>query len=77
VLPLKYLDKIYRELNISCEITYIEETVNQHIAKKYGMAKNPMKLIVLYEHFMTNDIIDKSIVNFQFSISRISNYVLL
>jgi hypothetical protein len=36
VLPLKYLDKICRELNISCEVAFVDDTVNQHMAKKYG-----------------------------------------
>jgi hypothetical protein len=36
ILPLKYLDRICRELNISCDVFFVDETVNQHTAKKYG-----------------------------------------
>jgi hypothetical protein len=44
VLTLKYLDKICRELNISCEIAFVGETDNQHIAKKYGLGNNTQQV---------------------------------
>jgi hypothetical protein len=40
VLSLKYLDWICRELNISCEVAFVDETGNQHTAKKYGMGNS-------------------------------------
>jgi hypothetical protein len=59
VLPLKYVDKICRELNKSCEVSFVDETGNKHTAKKYGNANTHMKLILMYDHFMPNVIIDK------------------
>jgi hypothetical protein len=50
MLPLKYLDKRFRELNISCEVAFVDDTGNQHMDKKYGNTNNTMKLIVMYEH---------------------------
>jgi hypothetical protein len=37
VFPLKYLDKICRELNISCEVVFVDETGNQHTDKRFGI----------------------------------------
>jgi hypothetical protein len=34
VLPLKYLDKIGHELNISCEVAFVDDTGNHHTAKR-------------------------------------------
>jgi hypothetical protein len=58
-LPLKYLDKICQELNISCEVAFVDDTGNQHTAKKYGIGNNTIKLILMYDHFMPNVIVDK------------------
>jgi hypothetical protein len=52
VLPLKYLDKICHELNISCEIAFVDDTGNQHTAKKYGNGNVNIKLILMYDHFI-------------------------
>jgi hypothetical protein len=60
VLPHKYLDKICRELNISCDVSFVDDKRNQHTAKKYGNINNTnMKFILMYDHFMPNVIIDK------------------
>jgi hypothetical protein len=37
VLPLKYLDRIGRELNISCEVAFVDDTGNQRTANRYGI----------------------------------------
>jgi hypothetical protein len=63
VLPLKYLDRICRESSISCEVAFVDDTGNQHTAKRYGIANINMKLIVMHDHFMPNVIVDKSVVN--------------
>jgi hypothetical protein len=48
VLSLKYLDKICRELNISCEVSFVDDTGNQHTAEKYGIGNNvTIKLILM------------------------------
>jgi hypothetical protein len=72
VLSLKCLDKICRELNISCEVAFVDESDNQHIAKKYGMGNNTatMKFILMVEHFMPNVIIDKEIISSHLKINR-------
>jgi hypothetical protein len=63
VLPLKYLVRICRELTISCEIAFVDETGNQHTATKYGTCHTAIiKLILMCEHFMPNVIVDKSVV---------------
>jgi hypothetical protein len=59
VLPLKYLDKICQELNISCKEAFEDETGNQHTAKRYGNGNVDINLILIYDHFMPNVIIDK------------------
>jgi hypothetical protein len=59
VLPLKYIDRICRELNISCEVAFVDETGNQYTAKKYGSGNVNIKLILMYDHFMPNVIIEK------------------
>jgi hypothetical protein len=61
-MPIKYLDKICHELNISCEVAFVDETGNQHTAKKYGNRSVNIKLILMYDHFMPNVIIDKEII---------------
>jgi hypothetical protein len=58
VLPLKYLDKIYCELNISCEVAFVHDTGHQHTSKIYGIGNVNMKLILMYEYFMRNFIVD-------------------
>jgi hypothetical protein len=63
VLPLKYRDKICRELNITCEVAFVDETDNQHTAKRYGMGNNTIKLILIYEHDIPNVIVDKLIAD--------------
>jgi hypothetical protein len=62
VLPLTYLDKIYRKVKISCEVAFVDDTGNQHMAKRYANNANTINLILMYWHFMPNVIIDKSIV---------------
>jgi hypothetical protein len=63
-LPLKYLAKIYQQFNISCEIAFVDDTGNQHTAKRYGISNtvNTIKLILIFDHFMPNVIVDKSLV---------------
>jgi hypothetical protein len=70
VLPLKYLDKICHELNILCEVFFVDDTGNQHTAKKYGMGNNTLKLILMYEHFMPYVIVDKEIRSSHLKINR-------
>jgi hypothetical protein len=70
VLPVKYLDKICHELNITCEIAFVDETGNQYTAKKYGNGNVNIKLILLYNHFMRNVIIDKDIIPCHLKINR-------
>jgi hypothetical protein len=75
--PLKITDyncklikdkKIYRklkesyELTISCEVAIVDDTGNQHTAKKYDTGNVNMKFILMYEHFMPNIIDNKEIV---------------
>jgi hypothetical protein len=62
VLPLKYLDRICRELNISCEVAFVDNTGNQHTSKKFDTINNTIKLILMLDHFMPNVIVDKSVV---------------
>jgi hypothetical protein len=69
-LPLKYFDKICHELNISCEVAFVDDTGNQHTAKKYGMGNNTIKLILMYEQFMPNVIVDKLVIQSNLKINR-------
>jgi hypothetical protein len=43
ILSLKYLDKICRELTISYEVSFVDDSSNQHTAKKYGNVNTHMK----------------------------------
>jgi hypothetical protein len=65
-LQLNYLAKIYQELNISYEVAFVDDTDNQHRAKKYQKADANnnvnLRVIVMYEYFISNVIFDKSIV---------------
>jgi hypothetical protein len=70
VLPLKDLNRICRELNISCELAFVDETGNQHTAKKYGNGNVNIKLILMYEHFMPNVIVDKIVIPSNLKINR-------
>jgi hypothetical protein len=70
VLPLKYLDRICRELNISCEVALVDETGNQYTAKKYGNGNVNIKVILMFEHFLPNVIIDKEIIPGYLKINR-------
>jgi hypothetical protein len=70
VLPLKYLDKICRELNITCDVSFVDNTGNQHTAKKYGIGNSNIKLILMYDHFMPNVIIDKLYIPSNLKINR-------
>jgi hypothetical protein len=70
VLPLKYLDRICHEVNISCEVAFVDDTGNQHTAKKYGNGNVNRKLILMFEHFMPNVIINKEIIPYHFKINR-------
>jgi hypothetical protein len=70
VLPLKYLDKICPELNITFEVAFVVETGNQHTAKKYGNGNANIKLILMYDHFMPNVIIGKEIIPSNHKINR-------
>jgi hypothetical protein len=71
VLPLKYFDRICRELNITCEVAFVDETGNQHTAKKYGKSNNAtIKLILMFEHFMPNALIDKERIPSNININR-------
>jgi hypothetical protein len=63
VLSLKYLDKICHKLNISCEVTFVDDTGNQHMANRYDIGTVNMKLILIYEHFMSNVIVDKLVID--------------
>jgi hypothetical protein len=38
ILSLKYLDKIWPELNLSCEVVFVDDTGNQHTSKRYGIS---------------------------------------
>jgi hypothetical protein len=70
VLSLKYLDQICREVNISCEVSFVDDTGNQHTAKRYGIGNVNMELILMYEHFMFNVINGKEIVSSHLKITR-------
>jgi hypothetical protein len=70
IFPLKYFDKICRELTISCEVSFVDDSGNQHRAKKYGNSNTHMNLILMYDHFMPNVIIDKEIIPFNLKINR-------
>jgi hypothetical protein len=70
VLPLKYLDKICHELNISREVAFVDTTVNQHTAKKLGIGNNTIKVLLMYQHFIPNDIFDKEIISSHLKINR-------
>jgi hypothetical protein len=63
VLPLEYWEKICLELNISCEVAFVDDIGNQHTSKRYGIGNTNMKLLLMYEHFMPNAVVDKSVVN--------------
>jgi hypothetical protein len=70
VLPLKYLDKICREVNITLDVSFVDNTRNQHPSKRYGIDNTNIKLILMYEHFMPNVIIDKDIIPSNLKINR-------
>jgi hypothetical protein len=70
ILPLNYLDKICHELNILGEVAFVDDTGNQHTDKKYGMGNNTIKLILMFDHFMSNVIVDKEIVQSNLKINR-------
>jgi hypothetical protein len=59
-----------RELTISCEVAFVDETGNQHTAKKYGNENVNIKLILMYEYFMPNVIVDKEIISSHLKINR-------
>jgi hypothetical protein len=42
---------------------FVDDIGNQHTAKKYGIGNNTINLIVMYEHFIPNVIIDKDIIS--------------
>jgi hypothetical protein len=62
-LQLRYLDKICRELIISCEVAFVDDTGNQYMAKRYRNNINSIKLILMSKHFILNGIVGKSVVN--------------
>jgi hypothetical protein len=69
-LPYRYFDKICLALNISRDISFVDDIGNEHTAKKYGNDNTNMKLILLYEHFMPNVIVDKEIIPTNLKINR-------
>jgi hypothetical protein len=62
-----------REIYMLCEVTVMDDIDNQFCSTKYDIGNNNMKLILMYEHFMPNAIVNKSVVNCrhsQLSITR-------
>jgi hypothetical protein len=70
VLPLKYLDKICKELNIPCDVSFVDNPGNQHTSKRYGIGNTNMKIILMYEHFIPNVIVDKLYIPSNLKINR-------
>jgi hypothetical protein len=76
LLPLKDMHKLCTGLGIIVNISFVDEDGNCHTPKKYGSIKNKnnsinksvqiertpeYNLILMFEHYMPNIIIDKSI----------------
>jgi hypothetical protein len=63
-LPLKHLDKICTALKITCRVSYADETGKQHNPKEFGLKRSERPctdLILMFEHFMPNVVLNKSV----------------
>jgi hypothetical protein len=59
ILPLKHLNQIFTALKRVCSVRYVNETVKQHSSKQSGVEKPKIDLILMFEHYMVNLIVDK------------------
>jgi hypothetical protein len=91
VLPLKDMNKFCTALGIIVNISFVDENGHCHTSKKYGSIKNKVRainesavefqrltefnLILMFEHYMPNIIIDKSINTFTKKSMKLSSFI--
>jgi hypothetical protein len=54
ILLPKHLNKAYSTLGITCCVSYVEITGQQHRPKQYGIEKPKIDLILMFEHYIPN-----------------------
>jgi hypothetical protein len=84
VLPLKDMNKLCTALGIIVNISFVDEDGHCHTPKKYESIKNKdnsinsnnqFNLILMFEHYMPNIIIDKSINIFTKKSMKLSSFI--
>jgi hypothetical protein len=88
ILPLKDMNKLCIALGIVVNISFVDEDGHCHTPKKYGLknknnsinesAQNQptqFNLILMFEHYMPNIIIDKSIKIFTKKSMKLSSFI--